>query len=121
MIEDYSTSPLQGAEEIPDIPETTSESSPTKNWNQIWERLVRLGLGEVAVRVGTGLASLILVLLAIWVMGNFYLKGQIGDKNNSALAASLPTAVPVVQPKILKALPASELNNGIFRLTVLHT
>ena len=56
MIEDYSTSPLQDAEEIPDIPETTSETSPTKNWNQIWERLVRLGLGEVAVKVGTGLA-----------------------------------------------------------------
>ena len=54
-------------------------------------------------------------------MGNFYLTGQVGGKNNSALAASLPTAEPAVQSTILKALPASELNNGIFRLTVIHT
>jgi len=121
MIEDYSTSQLQDAEEIPDIPETTSESSPTRNWNQIWERLVRLGLGEVAVRVGTGLSSLVLILLAIWVMGNFYLKGQVSSKNGSALAAPLQTATPAVQSAIFKAVPASTFSNGIARLTVIHT
>ena len=121
MIEDYSTSQLQDAEEIPDIPETTSESSPTRNWNQIWERLVRLGLGEVAVRVGTGLSSLVLILLAIWVMGNFYLKGQVSSKNGSALAAPLQTATRAVQSAIFKAVPASTFSNGIARLTVIHT
>ena len=121
MIKDDSTSPQEDAEDVTDIPETINESSPTKNWNQIWERLVRLGLGEVAVRVGTGLASLVLVLLAIWVMGNFYLKGQESGKNNSAQAAPLPSPTPAVQPAIFKALPASALSSGISRLTVIHT
>jgi len=121
MIKDDSTSLQEDAEEITDIPETTGESSPTKNWNQIWERLVRLGLGEVAVRVGTGLASLVLVLLAIWVMGNFYLKGQEDGKNNSAQAAAIPSPTPAVQPAIFKALPTSALSGGISRLAVIHT
>jgi murein DD-endopeptidase MepM/ murein hydrolase activator NlpD len=121
MIEDYSTSPLQDAEEFPDIPETTNESPPTKNWNQIWERLVRLGLGEVAVRVATGLSSLVLVLLAIWVMGNFYLKGQVNVKNGSALAAPLPTSTPAIQTATYKSLPAGVFSGGISRLVVIHT
>ncbi|MDR3574192.1 MAG: M23 family metallopeptidase [Anaerolineaceae bacterium] len=121
MIEDYSTSLKQDAEEIPDVPETLSESTPPINWDQIWERLVRLGLGEIAIRVGTGLSSLVLVLLAIWVMGNFYLKGQVTDKNSSAQAAPLPTETPVVQAAIFKPLPASAFSSGIARLTVIHT
>ncbi len=121
MTEDYSTSPLQDAEEIHDIPEPTNESSTTVNLNQIWERLVRLGLGEVAVRVGTGLSSLVLVLLAIWVMGNFYLKGQVNSTNESAQAAPLQTATPAIQTASFKALPASAFSSGISRLTVIHT
>jgi len=121
MTEDNSTSPLQDAEEFSDIPERTSESSPIKNWNQIWEGLVRLGLGEVAIRVGTGFSSLVLVLLAIWVMGNFYLKGQVSGSNGLALAAPLPTSTPSIKTAGFKALPASAFGGGIGRLAVIHT
>jgi hypothetical protein len=56
--------------EKPAVDETRS---PAEN---IWEKLVHLGLGETALRVGTGVVSLILVVVVVWVMSNFVLKNQ---------------------------------------------
>lgn len=94
---------------------------PKRGWNEIWEKLLRLGLGEIALRAGTGLISIALILLVVWVMGSFYLKGSASNGNPSALAASLPTNTPTVpQPEFL--LPTEGVfSQGISRLAVLHT
>ena len=82
----------QPADPEPGLPQE-KPAQPGRSWDRAWERLVRLGLGEIALRVGTGLASIALILLVVWVMGNFYLKGKANNPSQaSALAATLPTA-----------------------------
>ncbi len=55
------------------------QNKPKKTLRERWERIVRLGLGEIFLRVGTSIASIALVLLVIWVMGRFYLSGNLND------------------------------------------
>jgi hypothetical protein len=102
---------------------TTGEIKSTKpplSWTQVWESLVRLGLGEVTLRVGTGLASFVLVLLVVWVMGNFYLKGQATPIGDLVLAAPLPTPTATVPPPQMVKSPKNWAG-GINRLAALHT
>ncbi|HZW03892.1 MAG TPA: M23 family metallopeptidase [Anaerolineaceae bacterium] len=86
----------------------------------LWENLVRMGLGEAALRVGSGLASIALILLVVWVMGNFYLKGEVNSPQTSAIAAA-PTSTPqVALPAISTELQKGEMF-GITRLAQLRT
>lgn len=97
-------------------------STATKNERGLahfWEILVRLGLGEIALRVGTGLASIALVLLVVWVMANFYLKGDVKNQQE-AQAAALPTATAQVELPVLE-LPDPAEQQGITRQALLHT
>ena len=43
-----------------------------RRWTDIWEGLLRLGLGEAAMRMGTAFASLTLVVMVLWIM--FYIQ-----------------------------------------------
>jgi len=94
--------------------------APTR-WSDIWERLVRLGLGEVALRAGTVIVSIVLILLVFWVMGSFYLKGEVAYEGNSAVAAPLPTATATLQPPAFEIPVAARVERGIPRLALLHT
>jgi len=95
---------------------------PRAGWSQIWERLVRLGLGETALRIGTGLASMALIGIVLWVMGTFYLQGDVTGYRSAAMAAPLPTATNTVAPPVY-APPAYEASyaKGITRLAQMHT
>ncbi len=102
-----------------DSSEMQAAQPAQQDWRQIWENLVRLGLGEVALRIGTGLSSIVLILLVIWVMGNFYLNGQIDAPREAVMAAGLPTPVsPILPPDFT---PQSLFSVGVPRLAVLHT
>lgn len=104
-------------------PVEVEEAAP-RGWNQLWERLVRLGLGEIALRVGTGLVSVVLILIVLWVMGSFYLKGKVEDQRSSgaAMAAALPTETPTVAPPVFDAPPMeAAFTQGITRLAQMHT
>ena len=80
-------------------------SQTTRGLTDLWENLVRHGLGEAVLRIGTGLASLALVLLVVWVMSSFYLKGKvtINDSASVAIAASLPTTTPTIAAETVTA------------------
>jgi len=124
MLEDHSTSqpPRQSESEVENKPEGNEPQLSTQRWAQLWEGLVRLGLGEVSLRVGTGLASIVLILLVIWVMGNFYLKGQSAQPAEAALAASLPTPTATVAlPAPVDPILEVSFTDGIKRLAQLHT
>jgi hypothetical protein len=84
----------------------------------VWENIVRLGLGEIALRIGTGLASIALILLVIWVMGNFYLKGEVSGQPQQSAFAAAPTATPKVD---LPAFAPVITRNGITRIAQLRT
>lgn len=97
--------------------------SPKKQqtWGQIWEGLLRLGLGETVLRVGTGVASFLLVLLVIWIMSNFYLAGQVTRGSVAAVAAPMATQTATVSQADLALPEISMATIGIIRLAQLHT
>jgi len=92
-----------------------------RRWNDIWEGLLRLGLGEIALRIGTIMASIALILLVLWVMGSFYLKGDVAYESNSAVAAPLPTETATVPPPPFDIPTAVLVDGGIPRFAQLHT
>jgi LysM repeat protein len=109
------------ADEQSSTDEVFSSSKKSPTWSQIWESLLRLGLGETVLRIGTGVASILLVLLVIWVMSTFYLGGSITRSSDAAIAAPMATETPqVAQPKLTLPEPAVYVN-GITRLAQLHT
>lgn len=103
-------------------PDQPDSPKPQRRWSDIWEHLLRLGLGEVTMQAGTVLASITLALLVIWVMGTFYLNGEVVYKESAAIAAPLPTATPTIPPPPFKILPdAYLLTSGIPRYAQIHT
>jgi len=99
------------------------EKSPAKerDLHSFWESLVRLGLGEISLKVGTGLLFFAFVLLVVWVMGNFYLKSQPAPSQQLAQAAPLPTPTVVLDLPTFKVGIEDSLAAGVFRLADLHT
>jgi len=115
--------------DLPD-PETRKllENSPEdqnemKNqvWRDRWEKIVRLGLGELSIRIGTAIASVALVLLVVWIMGRFYLKGEISASSQVIDTAVIATPTAVVElPKFI--LPDSKTTvDALTRYTDINT
>ena len=101
---------------------TEEQPAPRRGWNHWWEQLVRMGLGEVALRVGTGIASLAMILVVVWVMHNFYLKGEVeAAPGSAAIAASLPTPTPQVEAPAYVLPDQVAMVDGVPRLALLHT
>ncbi len=103
-----------------------TEGATEKNTHQlsdIWDRLLRLGLGEVTIQAGTVLASFILVLLVIWVMGGLYLKGGVTYTRDAPVvaAAALPTATPTIAAPEYQPAVLLMIMNGIPRYAQIHT
>jgi hypothetical protein len=102
-----------------------ADSIPKKpkgfDWSQTWENLIRIGLGETAIRLGTGFVLILLVFLILWIMGNFYLKGEVLSANESVIAAPLPTGTgtPMMPEFVLAADRMT--HSGILRLAMIHT
>ena len=64
--------------DFPPPPARTANELPAvlKYWDRLWDRLVRLGLGDVALRVGSALVTIGLVGLVVWVMKGYFVGGQ---------------------------------------------
>lgn len=119
MTENNPTSRISSVDDAEQVPQT----GRPRGWNATWERLIRLGLGEAALRAGTGLALLILVLLVAWMMGNSYQAAQQAPMQKAALAAPLAaeTPVPTVAPIQLLPFTLNFQPTAITRLASLHT
>jgi murein DD-endopeptidase MepM/ murein hydrolase activator NlpD len=123
MAEDHSSDHprLSSLEDNLNSLEEPAASESPRRWSDIWERVLRLGLGEIALRAGTVLASIALVLLVLWVMRSFYLKGDVSYTRDSAAAAALPTPTATVPPPPFLLPAAMSIERGIPRLAQLHT
>lgn len=98
------------------------ESIPTRaNWSTIWERLVRMGLGEPSLRIGTVVLSFFFVALAVWVMGGFYLKGKVNPYYTQEMFASAATPNPEDTSPDVVAQGNITDQVGITRLALIHT
>jgi hypothetical protein len=102
----------------------TQAEQPTsifKGVMRLWDGLIRVGLGESALRIGTGLLSVAFILVVVWVMGKFYVGAP---KDASAKQASLSgsaTQTPVAQLPAFDLTGALSLSAGIGRISDIHT
>lgn len=115
---DSKKSPLP-EEQLEEGVETTGNKTeiPSKeslSASQIWNRLLRLVLGETTLRTGTVVATGLLVLLVVWVMGSYFLKGQKSSTPATPTTesiASVPT-LPVVQNPLAYAASNFTINRA---------
>jgi murein DD-endopeptidase MepM/ murein hydrolase activator NlpD len=111
--------PAENAGETDDIPD---QQKKINILDDFWKKIVRLGLGDQVLHIGTNVLSLVLVIFVIWVMSSFYLKAQPESvAENSAQAAILPSPTPTLNPPTVLASEVSAQQNGISRLVVMHT
>lgn len=90
-------------------------------WQGLWEKLVRLGLGEITLRIGTVAVSFVFVGLAVWVMGNFYLKGEVAPYYSGDQYELIPTPGPEEAIAAIAAPSQTGASSGIPRLASMHT
>lgn len=121
MANDLPTSHSALEPDAGDRKDTQVNQTPRRSWSQAWEGLVRLGLGEVALRVGMVLASAALILLVVWVMSTFYLKSSTTPGQPAVAATAVPTAVAVGDLQMGELAEVAPYQNGITRLAQLHT
>lgn len=121
--------------EEPTLPSETQnqDSSPSEqseealNWfEQFWEGIAHAGLVQPALRVGTLVLSLVLVLVVIWAMRAFYSQATIdtqSEEGSGVLEASLLTPTPDsrISGLIIAAISSDTNIHGITRKAGLHT
>jgi len=105
---------------------STAENDPAREsrFSFPLQRLADLGLAEPALRIGTHLLSIALVLLVVWVMREFYLSFQVSNPpRQPAQAAAAPTATPTAVVPELPTLASAggPYLFGIPRLALMHT
>ncbi|MCJ7621913.1 MAG: LysM peptidoglycan-binding domain-containing protein, partial [Anaerolineaceae bacterium] len=124
-MEENSLPPQTSLDNLPDdFPGESGQASKGLDWNKAWEFIVRLGLGEISLRVGAALLSIAFVLLVLWVMGNFYLVGQASPleaEPDLAQAATLPTPTPQFVLPPFSIPDTGTYLVGVRRLAQLHT
>ncbi len=104
----------------PESPQKNAENQ-SRNFSYYWERIIHMGLGEIAIKVGTGLLLVVLLVLVIWVMDRFYLRG---NQVASASISSAETTLVATQLEPQFSAPsykAAILANGILRAANIHT
>ncbi len=106
-----------------DLP--TEESTPLQKsrWFILWQSLSQAGLAETALRLGTHVLLVALILIVAWGLREFYNQAQVsGQPQTSALAANLPTPTPQkAAPKASIQLAEQPASNGVTRRARLHT
>lgn len=113
-------------EELTDEKQESTSAPQVSKWGAAWEKIVRLGLGEITLRIGTALASIAMILLVIWVMGNFYLSGAeakpaSAQEVKATPTGVLPTVTAVVKAPVYQPQATGAYLNGVVRLADLHT
>lgn len=100
-------------------PEEQIESKKTITLNQVWNKILHFGLGEPTVRIGTAAASLILIVLVVWVMSKFFLKAEKSSPLPTSVVSSIQ-ATPII-PINENLSPILASSFSVFRLAQLHT
>jgi len=100
--------------------EPPEETTPL--WLSLWQNIQRMGLTEQAMRIGTGLASITMVLIAVWVMNSFFLTGNVTNAQKADFFAprATPTILPEADPSLIKFAAFVPIEN-IQRLADMHT
>ena len=111
-------------EDLPgDISAVESNPLQKSRWYQLWQGLSQAGLAETALRLGTHILLVALILIVAWGLREFYNRAQIASLPQAvAQAADLPTPPP--QEAAFTAsfkMAAQPSSNGVTRRARLHT
>jgi murein DD-endopeptidase MepM/ murein hydrolase activator NlpD len=77
----------------------------------LWEHIAHIGLAEPAIRIGTHVSLILLVLIAIWLLQVFFFvdpETASSQEGQSALAAPLLTPTPTMAAPILPDFSSPE-------------
>jgi len=92
-----------------------------KNLRSLRDGIIRVGLGEASMRIGTVIASIALILLVVWVMGRFYLQGDISESQAVLDDVKSPTPTMIVSLPVF-SVPDPEVSTvSLERITKLDT
>ena len=107
-------------ENIPQEPKPKENPQPslTAIWEKWWKKMQSRGWADNLLRIGSTLVCLALVMLILWVMQSFYLKGTLVENGQSAV---ITPAAPVDNRMILPAYAGVSSFTGIARVNELHT
>ena len=101
------------------LPDEIDQSPILTAWERIWMRVQKLGWQDSALRLGAALVCLALVMLIIWVMHSYYLKGSlISTSADVALAAPIESGDTKL---VLPAYAGISPFTGIARVNQIHT
>jgi murein DD-endopeptidase MepM/ murein hydrolase activator NlpD len=94
------------------------QPSLTAIWEKWWKKMQGRGWADNLLRIGSALVCLALVILILWVMQSFYLKGTlVGNSQSSASTEAAPADNRVILPAYSGVSPYT----GIARVNDLHT
>lgn len=119
MKEKQTSNPKQAADDE-DIANNSEEKFDLSEWwQQRWQRLLRLGLGENALRVITGVIAVVMILVVVWVMSSYFLN----ETKNEAEPSLVAVAQQTVVGNASSGSSAAALTSGfsVSRLAQLHT
>jgi len=94
------------------------QPSLTVLWEKWWKKMQGRGWADNLLRIGSTLVCLALVLLILWVMQSFYLKGTLVENGQSVVTTPVE---PVDDRLILPAYSGVSAFSGIARVNDLHT
>ena len=121
---DEKTSPWHQADTKPIDAVSQKEDEiqkPEPGWIRFWERLRHLGLGDSALRIGTTAATILFILLVVWVMNSF----NVDDTQYLAEAANINSGEVLPTPTATVPAPAFNAGGsdspGVPRVADLHT
>ncbi len=57
-------------------------------WDRFWDRVTRLGLGDIALRAGTAMVTIGLIGLVVWVMKGNFVPEEMSSNNTEAFEAA---------------------------------
>jgi murein DD-endopeptidase MepM/ murein hydrolase activator NlpD len=88
----------------------------------IWERLVRMGLGESALKIGTAVVSIILFVVIAWLMSRYYVGSRVSAAGSTTDSISLLSSSPAqVSPDSLTIPMVENSLEGVTRQASIHT
>ena len=124
MTANPTSNPLPPTEdESPVQPENKQPNHIPGNWRELWNRLLLLGLGETTLHILTGIGSVVLVLVVVWVMGKYFLKSTPTSAISLTGTPTLPsTLLPIASTDTsTNKVAALTSSFGITRLAQLDT
>jgi murein DD-endopeptidase MepM/ murein hydrolase activator NlpD len=103
--------------------EVENNSPSQGNLRRLWGKILEAGLGETTLRIGTGIVSIILILVVVWVMSNFFLKSSRSQAESltGTVTPTPPISLPASGGDFAISTAVTPEFAGVSRLVNLHT